>query len=160
MISAAPSPDAGPYDMNNATQEKFGYPKTLITEGDHWTVQLRPAQPTLGSLVIVCREPVTEFGAVSAAGFAELGRLVARIESVLRTFAGYERINYLMLMMVDKDVHFHVLPRYDGDRHWGGRSFVDAGWPGPPALAEAVGLAPDEMDEMTRQLRDLWCAGL
>ena len=31
---------------------------------------------------------------------------------MLRGFVAYERINYLMLMMVDPDVHFHVIPRY------------------------------------------------
>jgi diadenosine tetraphosphate (Ap4A) HIT family hydrolase len=41
------------------------------------------------------------------------------------------KINYLMLMMVDPHVHFHVLPRYEGDRSHGGIEVVDAGWPGP-----------------------------
>lgn len=157
-VSAAPSPDAWLYDMNNATQEKFGYPATLIAEGEHWTVQLRPAQPTLGALVLVCKQTVSDFGAVSPAGFAELGILVRRIESVLRAFIGYERINYLMLMMVDKDVHFHVIPRYSGERQWRGRAFADAGWPGPPALSQAVALDKDDMDRLTTQLRDLWCS--
>ena len=45
-----------------------------------------------------------------------------------------------MLMMVDPDVHFHVIPRYEGARDWDGLSFRDAGWPALPALAEAVAL--------------------
>lgn len=39
----------------NATIEKFGYPATLIAEFDHWLVLLRPAQPTLGSLVLAAK---------------------------------------------------------------------------------------------------------
>lgn len=142
--------------MNNATQEKFGYPETLIAEGEHWSVQLRPEQPTLGALVLVCREPVAAFGAVSPAGFAELGRLVQDIEALLREFVDYERINYLMLMMVDRDVHFHVLPRYHGVRQWQGRSFADAGWPGPPALGRAVALDRAAAAELATRLRHLW----
>ena len=36
----------------NATILKFGYPQNLIHEGRHWAVLVRPAQPTLGSLVL------------------------------------------------------------------------------------------------------------
>ncbi|MFC7554921.1 hypothetical protein ACFQU7_25895 [Pseudoroseomonas wenyumeiae] len=83
---------------------------TLVGETTHWAVLVRPEQPTLGSLVLICREPVTAFGEVSPAAFAEMGSVVARIEALLRDFTGYAKINYLMLMMVDPDVHFHVIP--------------------------------------------------
>jgi diadenosine tetraphosphate (Ap4A) HIT family hydrolase len=39
-----------------------------------------------------------------------------------------------MLMMVDPNVHFHVIPRYSEPRSWGGIDFPDAGWPGPPRV--------------------------
>ncbi len=45
-----------------------------------------------------------------------------------------------MLMMVDPHVHFHVIPRYDGDRAWDGVEFADAGWPGPPDLKSGQAL--------------------
>ena len=35
------------------------------------------------------------------------------------SFCAYERINYLMLMMVDPHVHFHVIPRYSGEPRMG-----------------------------------------
>ena len=45
-----------------------------------------------------------------------------------------------MLMMVDPHVHFHVIPRYDGSRSFGGMSFPDRAWPGPPDLKSAVAI--------------------
>lgn len=51
--------------MSNATMTKFGFPRTLVAETAHWTVLVRPQQVTLGSLVLVCKEPVTAFGAAS-----------------------------------------------------------------------------------------------
>ena len=36
----------------NETIRKFGYPATLVREFEHWLVLARPAQPTLGSLVL------------------------------------------------------------------------------------------------------------
>lgn len=124
--------------MINVTFQTFGWPETRIAELEHWGIALRPAQPTLGSLVLMCKQPVRAFSDVDAAGFAELQGAIAGIEAMLRATTGYDKINYLMLMMVDPDVHFHVIPRYDGTRAFGGESFTDHGWPGPPALGQAV----------------------
>ena len=70
--------------MANATEAKFGDPVTRIAQTDCWTVLLRPKQPTFGSLVLVCREPVQAFSEVSARAFADLQGVIARIEAVLR----------------------------------------------------------------------------
>jgi len=56
--------------MSNATLGKFGYPATVIEDGPVWTVLLRPAQVTLGSLVLVCKEPVQAFSELSKEAFA------------------------------------------------------------------------------------------
>ena len=147
-------PDATP----NATLVKFGYPATLIGETRCWTVLLRPQQVTLGALVLVCREEATRFGEVSPAGFADLHAAVARLEPMLRDFVGYEKINYLMLMMVDPDVHFHVIPRYDGVRTHLGQAFPDAGGPGPPALGQAGEPEDAVRDGLLRRLRESWAS--
>ena len=147
-------PDAFP----NATMTKFGSPATLIGETGHWSVLLRPQQVTLGALVLVCREEAAAFGAVSPAAFADLHAAVSRIEPILRDFVGYEKINYLMLMMVDPDVHFHVIPRYEGARTHLGQSFPDAGWPGPPALGQAVEPEEAVRESLIRGLREAWAA--
>jgi len=119
----------------NSTMKKFGAPGTLIRDYDHWSVLLRPGQITLGSLVLICREPATAFSMISVAAFAELQTITGHIEGVLRQSFNYDRINYLMLMMVDPDVHFHVIPRYAAPRAFSGQTFIDHGWPGPPDLA-------------------------
>src|SRR5262245_49677884 len=110
QLRIAPAGDAMTAGVANATALKFGDPDNRIAQSDYWTVLLRPRQPTLGSLVLVCREDVKAFSAVSAAAFADLATVVRGVEAALRTVVGYERINYLMLMMVDPDVHFHVIP--------------------------------------------------
>ena len=48
--------------MTNETMLKFGYPGSLIREYEHWAVMLRPAQVTLGSLVLAARSDATAFG--------------------------------------------------------------------------------------------------
>ena len=46
-----------------------------------------------------------------------------------------------MLMMVDPNVHYHVLPRYEETRTFEGATFEDPGWPGPPNVGHV-----NEMD--------------
>ena len=142
----------------NETITKFGHPATLIAEYDHWVVLLRPAQPTLGALVLAAKSEVTAFGDLPAAAHAELKLATAAIEAALGQAVGYAKINYLMLMMVDRDVHFHVIPRYEGVREHEGRSYPDAGWPGPPALSSAVPLDDDAAAEFAGALARRWAS--
>jgi diadenosine tetraphosphate (Ap4A) HIT family hydrolase len=137
----------------NQTIEKFGYPDSLIKEFEHWVVLLRPAQVTLGSLVLAAKGDATAYGELPGEAFAEQRQVVATIERALRAFTQYERINYLMLMMVDPNVHFHVIPRYSGVREWNGIDFEDAGWPGPPQLGSAVALSAEHIRKMTAELK-------
>ena len=129
----------------NPTIEKFGYPATLVREFQHWLLLLRPAQVTLGSLVMAAKSEATAFADLPREAFAEQADVVAAVEAALDRFTGYERINYLMLMMVDLNVHFHVIPRYAEPRSWNGLEFPDTGWPGPPRLDHAVALNREQL---------------
>lgn len=142
--------------MTNPTASAFGYPGSKVAETDHWLILVRPKQPTFGSLVLVCKEAVQAFSEVSPAAFADLQVAVAGIERLLKAAVDYEKINYLMLMMVDKDVHFHVLPRYSGAREDEGVSFPDTGWPAAPALGSAVELSPEAVQRLATRFAQAW----
>ena len=143
----------------NSTIEKFGYPATLLREFDHWLVLLRPAQVTLGSLVLAAKSDVTAYHQLPRPAFTEQADAIAAIEKALATFCDYERINYLMLMMVDPHVHFHVIPRYEGERSAGGVTVADQGWPKAPALGEAVPLDPGQIEALAGWLKKQWPGG-
>lgn len=137
----------------NATIEKFGYPATLIAEWDHWVLLLRPAQPTLGSCVLAARSDATAFGALPAEAHAELAVVTAALETMLRALVSYEKLNYLMLMMVDPHVHFHVIPRYEGHRAFADIDIPDIGWPGPPDLKQALQLDADAIESLITEMK-------
>ncbi|MGR4889816.1 HIT family protein [Sphingopyxis sp. LARHCG72] len=137
----------------NDTIAKFGHPATLIAEYAHWVVLLRPAQPTLGALVLAAKSDATAFGDLPAEAHAELKVATAAIEAALGEAVGYAKINYLMLMMVDPHVHFHVLPRYDGERSGAGLTVADAGWPGQPDLGQAIKLDEAQTTELVGWLK-------
>src|SRR5215218_1890776 len=113
--------------MINPTITKFGHPGSLVREYEHWLVLLRPSQVTAGSLVLAAKSDATAYGALPAAAFIEQALAIAEIEATLRRAVDYERINYLMLMMVDPHVHFHVIPRYSGPRQIAGMEIADQG---------------------------------
>jgi diadenosine tetraphosphate (Ap4A) HIT family hydrolase len=142
--------------MSNETARNFGYPNTTVAETDYWLVLLRPKQPTFGSLVLVCKESVRAFSDLSAGAFADLQLAIQGIERLLADKVAYQKINYLMLMMVDPDVHFHVIPRYEGVRQHAGLDFPDAGWPGQPALGQAVELPAETLAALAEAWRRDW----
>jgi len=140
----------------NATMKKFGFPQTVLEEGDRWVLQLRPGQVTLGSMVLICREPATSFAEISEQAYLELRKFVGRVEGVLKKAFRYEKINYLMLMMVDRDVHFHIIPRYSEERSFGGVVFRDIGWPGPPDLARPNETEAGGIEKIRRYLLEFF----
>jgi len=139
----------------NETIRKFGWPDSLLTEFDHWVVLLRRAQPTAGALILAAKSSALAFGELPPGAHAELEPITRMIERALKEVVDYQRINYLMLMMVDPHVHFHVLPRYEGERTVAGIKFADAGWPGQPDLSRAVSLDDRQCRSMIAALLPL-----
>ena len=147
--------------MNNAenyndTIKKFGYPASLIKEYNHWVVLLRPKQATLGALVLACREDATSFSQISTEAFEEQQRVVQDIEAGLKRFQNFDKINYLMLMMVDKEVHYHVLPRYASPREFENETFEDPGWPAVPDLAAGSLLEGQKLGNLVKAIQAAW----
>jgi diadenosine tetraphosphate (Ap4A) HIT family hydrolase len=142
--------------MSNATLVKFGLPATLIADYTHWVVLLRPAQVTLGSLILGAKGDWTAFSQIPPRAFAELANVTHCIETGLRSFSAYDKINYLMLMMVDPHVHFHVIPRYARPQHFEDSSLPDTGWPGQPDLAQARILPGEAQARLRDAIRRHW----
>lgn len=142
--------------MSNATLVKFGLPATLIADYKHWTVLLRPAQVTLGSLILGAKGEWLAFSQIPPQAFAELAHVIHCLETGLRNFRAYDKINYLMLMMVDPHVHFHVIPRYAETQRFEDVEFPDTGWPGQPSLAGAITLPAPTHARLRNAIRRDW----
>ncbi len=143
-------------DWVNETILKFGYPETLVAETDYWLILLRPRQATLGALILAHKGLATSWAEIEAGAFQELKKITSDLENALAKAVDYKKLNYLMLMMVDPHVHFHVLPRYDCDQRFGDTVFPDSGWPGPPDLGYAPDLDPDSFERLRQLIRDHW----
>ena len=142
--------------MTNQTAVRFGYPQTLIKEYTHWLVLLREPQATLGSLILCAKSEATEFSNLPIEAHTEMGAVVGEIEHALKAAFDYEKINYLMLMMVDPNVHFHVIPRYSAPRSACGLTIPDPGWPVLPQLGVAQEITPAERDALRSHISSHW----
>ena len=142
--------------MANVTMRKFGYPDTLIRDYAYWVVLLRNDQVTLGSLVVAEKSDATSLSAVSPHALGELALIAGDIETAFaRTFRP-DKFNYLMLMMVDPNVHFHVLPRYAGVRECVGVRFEDRAWPKAPNLGDVTPTTLAQRYDILGRLHDVW----
>ena len=121
-------------DQLSMFKEKFKVEELLIYESEYWTWSLRPLQPTLGSGVLAMKRYAQAFSDINEDEGKDLSVIVKIIENSLSEVFKYEKINYLMLMMVDPHVHFHIIPRYSVDKDFKGVKWSDKGWPGPPSL--------------------------
>ena len=138
--------------MLNATLQKFYYPQNLIKSYTYWHLLLRPEQPTLGSLVLVCKESVHHYADISAEAMCEQKQIIGEIESVLKKRFDYSKINYLMLMMVDPAVHFHIIPRYENSVAFCNQEYIDQAWPAAPDLSINLQLSNVYTQELLKTL--------
>lgn len=140
----------------NPTIQRFGYPENLLKEFTFWVVLLRPAQATLGSLVMAYKGDATRAGDLPTEAWTEVSTVTREIEATLSHHFPMEKLNYLMLMMVDLEVHQHVIPRYSGEVRFDGVTFSDPGWPGAPQLGHAAVLADESFQKLANLLREEW----
>lgn len=133
-------------------RDTFQLDELTLKDYAHWTLSLRPGQATVGTMVLSLRRPCEHLGELTAEEGAELAAVFAAVERALDATYRPAKVNYLALMLVDPQVHFHVLPRYDGAREVGSRSFTDGSWPGPPDVTAKLPLDPDEREEIRSRL--------
>ena len=119
-------------------KKKFKIEELLILETEYWIWSLRPHQATLGAGVLSLKRECPTFGELNPVEFSDLNCIIKAIEKTLKYAFDYDIMNYLMLMMVDKQVHYHVIPRYESDVHLFDDSWSDADWPGIPNLSGNV----------------------
>lgn len=116
-------------------QEKFKVNDYKMYETDYWIWSLRPHQATLGAGILSLKRECASFSELKKEEYEDLNNIIKIIEPTLKKTFDYDVMNYLMLMMDDKHVHYHVVPRYEHSFEFNNESWEDAGWPTLPKLA-------------------------
>ena len=141
--------------MNNELSlfyEKFQVDKYTLYESEYWIWSLRPVQATLGSGILTLKRHSSNLSDVTENEFSELASMIKVIERTMSKCFSYDVMNYLMLMMVDKHVHWHVIPRYETVRDIVGKEWVDLGWPATPILG-SVKNSEQELNEIVSLIK-------
>lgn len=123
--------------MNDVLKDfvtKFKVTEGVIKDYQYWTWSLRPVQCTLGAGILSLKRYAPALSQVSPEESAEIAVIAKDIESAVKKAFGFDKINYLMLMMVDPHVHFHLVPRYSLSPSFAGAEWPDTAWPRPPDL--------------------------
>ena len=105
-----------------------------VYSNESWVWSVRPQQATLGASVLSMRRFATRLSEMTEQESVDLRDAVFRLETALQKTFGFEKFNYLMLMMVDDQVHYHCIPRYAEEKQFRGLPFPDCGWPKFPDL--------------------------
>lgn len=116
-------------------RNKFKIKELEIYETKYWIWSLRPHQATLGSGILSLKRECATFGELMLEEFSDLNNIIKVIEPTLKKSFSYDIMNYLMLMMVDKQVHYHLIPRYANQIELFDAIWKDNAWPGVPNLA-------------------------
>ena len=106
--------------------------------------------------MLAAHSEVTQFSQLDKHAISELAEVSADIENTLRDCFDFDKVNYLMLMMVDPHVHMHVIPRYEKPREFNGYELIDKDWPLPPDLTQQVNNNEIMQAGLLEYLRDAW----
>ena len=136
-------------DLWKPFSDDFDGDKLLVFKTDHWSVLVRKNQVTLGTLVLAANRNFISASELRDVELEEFPEVVGRLESALENAFGFDKINYLCLMMADRHYHFHVIPRYGGPRQFLGTEWVDTNWPGPPDI-----IVPESDPDTLFSIRD------
>lgn len=134
-------------ETNNLAEfrAKFKVEELLVLETKSWSWSVRPDQPTIGSSILSLNRHALHLSDVSQSEMSELAEIVTAIEGKIKSTFNHDIMNYLMLMMVDHHVHYHVIPRYDGVREFSGLEWVDNGWPALPVMGDSQHKKQDDV---------------
>lgn len=142
--------------ISQATRDKFKYPHSLVKEYEHWEIYLRHNHVALGSLVLICRAGVESFHDISVEANSEMHVCITEIEKTLTKLRQYDKINYLMLMMKDPEVHFHIIPRYEEPREFQGITLKDNAWPKAPDMDNPYIFKDDTFEKLREYIKENW----
>lgn len=135
------------------TLKAFRFPDMLIKEYQFWHLLLRFEQSTLGSLVLICKKKIKKISLLPENYFYEMKNIINDIERILSRKFRYKQINYLALMMKDKEVHIHIFPRFNKKKKFLGKFFYDKDWPSKPSLKNNNILTNKFLKRMVKNLR-------
>ncbi len=115
--------------MGKNFSKKFKITKLKLFEFDHWIVSVSPKQITVGSLIISLKRNCFTLENLHEDEAKELSKVFNLIERILKSSLDADEINYLILRLEDKQIHFYAIPRYQKTVTLNNKKYIDKYWP-------------------------------
>jgi diadenosine tetraphosphate (Ap4A) HIT family hydrolase len=134
------------WDPDNA------YPGGYLKSYRFWTAEISYRQHTLGSFIIFANRSVEKMSDLTAEEITELPLVMKDIEGALADIPVLrpDRFNYLQLGNAVHHLHIHGIPRYEKNRSFLNRDWIDSTYGNVP-----VWTTKNEDQETVRKIRDL-----
>lgn len=116
--------------------KKFNVNNNILLKTKYWSWILRESHPTLGSTVLMINRECYELNELTSEEILDYHRIVKVIEETLKSLFEYSQINYFQLMMLDRNLHIHIIPRYSQDKYYENEKWADENYPGLPDLSK------------------------
>ncbi|MBD1432234.1 HIT family protein [Sphingobacterium sp. DN00404] len=137
-------------------KQKFDIVNLTIKTIGSWIISLRPVQVTIGSLVLSLDRACHDIGDLTNSESQELGLAFKAIKEVYAKTFSPDKVNYLLLMMVDKQVHFHVIPRYEREVTFKDQHFRDEHWPKPANVLSTSNFGDQLLMELKEYMKEAY----
>lgn len=131
--------------------EVFDEKNNLIKEYEYWKILVSNRTRTLGNSVVILKRHIERFSGIAKEEMQEFTQVVKDIENSLKNSFNYDKINWLMLMMKDKHVHFHVIPRYKNKISFAEIEWED-GFKGDPLTLGKIDLSQETLNKIKAEL--------
>ncbi len=107
----------------------FDKKQNIIKEYKYWNLLIRNRNWTLGNCVVILKRHTEALSDATKEEMAEFSTVTKETEHALKKAFNYDKINWMLLMMNDNHVHFHIAPRYEKTKKFAGIEWTDTAWP-------------------------------
>lgn len=111
--------------------EKFNEKQNLIKEYRFWKLLLKEEPNKLGRLVAILKREAFPLQNITSEEMVEYSIIVKEVEPALNKAFGAYLVQHLHLAFVDKQIHFHIIPRYKNNVECAGLIWADDQDPNP-----------------------------
>ena len=135
--------------------------KNLLCDSGCWFVFLADEQDYIGQCILVLKRHCGSLSELTDAEWAELRRLVCKVEACLKSALGAALCNWSCLMnsfykdaAPDPHLHIHVRPRYDKPVVLGGSTYTDREFGHHYALKKPETIPVKDREEVFSRLKE------
>jgi len=118
-------------NRDNSIWGQFDLDNNLIKEYKHWMLLVRKKNVKLGSCVAILKRDAFPLSEVTPEEMAEYAVLTREVETAIKKAFNPHLVHHLALMFIDKQIHFHIIPRYTETVEFAGMSWEDDNIPDP-----------------------------